>query len=202
MLLDLSAAFDTIDHSVFLQRLEHQNGVTGRALAWMKSYLSDRHQCVKIGTTLSENRNILFGFPQGSLIGPFGFKIYTKPLTAIAQKHNINIHLYADDTQLYTSFDPHNSAEAMDRLEACLEEIRVWMAQNFLKLNDKKTEFIIFGSKFDLPHVTEWTVTVGDSIILPSKSVRNIGAIFDSEFTLNNHISDKIRSCYVQLHSI
>ena len=202
VLLDLSAAFDTIDHNVFLARLENENGVTGEALKWMSSYLSDRKQCIKIDSTLSDNRDISFGFPQGSLIGPFGFKIYTKPLTEIAHKHNINIHLYADDTQLYTSFDPQNSEDAMNRLEACIEEIRVWMTQNFLKLNDKKTEFIIFGTEIDVAKVTEWTVTVGDTVILPSKSVRNIGVIMDSEFSLDNQISDKIRSCYSQLYSL
>ena len=202
VLLDLSAAFDTIDHTVFLQRLEGECGVAGDALKWMESYLSDRHQCVKINSTLSDNRNILFGFPQGSLIGPFGFKIYTKPLTEIAKRHNIKIHLYADDTQLYTSFDPNHSEEAMNRLESCIEDIRNWMSKNFLKLNEKKTEFIIFGTKTDLSKIEEWTVTVGDSIILPSKSVRNIGARMDTELTLNDHINDKIRACYAQLYSI
>ena len=76
------------------------------------------------------------------------------------------------------------------------------MNTNFLKLNEKKTEFIIFGSKTDISKVTEWTVTVGDSVILPSKSVRNIGARMDTEFSLNDHINNKIRSCYAQLYAI
>ena len=78
--------------------------------------------------------------------GPFWFKLYTKPLTAIAYKHNIQIHLYADDTQLYIPFNPEQSEEAMGWLEAFIEDIRDWMNTNFIKLNDSKTEFIIFGT--------------------------------------------------------
>jgi len=120
VLLDLSAAFDTIDHQVFLARLRKDNGVCGDALDWMESYLTHRSQCINVNGTMSDKIDLEFGFPQGSLIGPFGFKLYTKPLTSIAKKHNINIHLYADDTQLYTSFDPRDSEPALARLEACI----------------------------------------------------------------------------------
>jgi hypothetical protein len=112
----------------------------------MESYLTGRSHRIVVDGKFSNKLNLDFGFPQGSLIGPFGFKLYTKPLTSIAKKHNINIHLYADDTQLYTSFNPENSEPALARLEACIEEIREWMLKNFLKLNNAKTEFIIFGA--------------------------------------------------------
>ena len=161
VLLDLSAAFDTIDHTVFLSCLE-ENGVTADALGWMSSYLSGRQQCVIINSTLSDNIDLHFGFPQGSRIGPFSFKLYTKPLTSIAKRHGINIHLYADDTQLYISFKPEESEAALERLEACIEEIRNWMKVNYLKLNDSKTEFVIFGTQIDLAKVSGWTVTVGN----------------------------------------
>ena len=202
VLLDLSAAFDTIDHTVFLSRLEKENGVTADALGWMSSYLSGRQQCVSINSTLSDNIDLHLGLPQGSRIGPFGFKLYTKPLTSIAKKHGINIHLYADDTQLYTSFKPEGSEAALERLEACIEEIRNWMEANYLKLNDSKTEFVIFGTQIDLAKVSGWTVTVGNSEILPSKSARNIGACMDSALNMETHINNIIRSCYAQLHSI
>ena len=202
MLLDLSAAFDTIDHTVFLSRLESENGVTGDALQWMSSYLTGRQQCVSINSTSSNNINVQFGLPQGSRIGPFGFKLYTKLLPSIARKHGIDIHLYADDTQLYTSFKPEDSEAALERLEACIAEIRIWMETNFLKLNDSKTEFIIFGTEKDLAKVSGWTVTVGNSEMFPSKFVRNIGAFMDSALNMENHISNIIRSCYAQLHSV
>ena len=79
----------------------------------------------------------------------------------IAHKHNIQIHLYADDTQLYIPFNPEQSEEAMGRLESCNEDIRDWMDTNFLKLSDSKTEFIIFSTRKNVNKVTEWTVNVG-----------------------------------------
>ena len=180
VLLDLSAAFDTIDHRVFLSRLQEDYGVGGDVTDWLASYLSDRHQTIEINKVFSDKIPLQYGFPQGSKIGPFGFKLYTKPLTSIARKHNIQIHLYADDTQLYTSFDPNDSAEAMQRMEACIMEIKLWMANNFLKLNDSKTEFIVFGSSNDIQKVTEWTVSVGNAEVLPSTTVRDIGAMLVS----------------------
>ena len=85
--LDLSAAFDTIDHQVFLLRLQRDYGVTGGVTDWMESYLTNRFQSISINSTLSEKIKLDYGFPQGSKIGPFGFKLYTKPLAAIAKKH-------------------------------------------------------------------------------------------------------------------
>ena len=140
--------------------------------------------------------------PQGSKIGPFGFKLYTKRLRAIARKYNVDIHLYADDTQLYTSFNPNDSAQAMTRMEACIAEIRSWMAKNFLKLNDSKTEFIIFGSDCNLQKVSVRAVSVGDSEVLPSKTVRNIGAMLDSSLSMGSHVNAVIKSCYFQIRSL
>ena len=202
VLLDLSAAFDTIDHTVFLARLREEYAVGGGVLDWMESYLINRHQHIIINSTQSDQIPLQYGFPQGSTIGPFGFKLYTKPLTSIARKHKIEIHLYADDTQLYVPFDPEDSESALSRLESCIEEIRLWMNSNFLKLNDSKTEFIIFGTPQDLSKVSGWTVTVGDTEVLPSTSVRNIGAFMDSSLNMKAHVNNFIRSCYCQIHSL
>ena len=202
VLLDLSAAFDTIDHQVFLSRLQEDYGVTGGVTDWMASYLFGRHQNVSINEALSDKIALKYGFPQGSKIGPFGFKLYTKPLTKIANKYNIQIHLYADDTQLYTSFDPNNSTEAMNQMEACIAEINSWMAINFLKLNDSKTEFIIIGTNQNIVKVSEWTVSVGDAEVLPSMTVRDIGAMLDSALTMRAHVNSTLKSCYFQIRCL
>jgi len=114
----------------------------------------------------------------------------------------VQIHLYADDTQLYLPFQPDQSEDAMKRLNACVEDIPQWMEKNFLKLNDTKTEFIIFGTPKNVGKVVEWTVDVGDAIILPSASVRNIGAMLNPTFNMETHIIGMKRACYLQLRSL
>ena len=100
MLLDQSAAFDTIDHGTLLECLSSWFGVGGVVLEWFKSYLSDRLQCVKIGSILSDAKKLLFGVPQGSVLGPILFSLYTTPLSKVIQNHpGIGFHFYADDTQ-------------------------------------------------------------------------------------------------------
>ena len=98
VLLDLSAAFDTIDHDILNKRLHDNLGLSGTALAWMNSYLRGRSQYVVINGTKSD---LQYGVPQGFVLGPIRFTIYTSPIGAIAKRHNLEIHLYADDTQIY-----------------------------------------------------------------------------------------------------
>ena len=119
MLLDLSAAFDTIDHAILLRRL-YALGIRGPALAWFKSYLSDRKQSVNIQGTKSELRDLPYGVPQGSVLGPILFTLYTMPFGDIARKFGLHIHIYADDTQLSISFklkDPSSLAMSISNIQ-------------------------------------------------------------------------------------
>ena len=96
-LLDLSAAFDTVDHSMQLQRLEITFGVSGTTLEWLKPYLSNRHQAVVIkGKKLSDHL-LKYGVPQGAVVGPVLFTLYTQPLVQEIVKFNLNYHFYTHD---------------------------------------------------------------------------------------------------------
>ena len=103
-LLDLSAAFDTLDHTILMQRLS-DIGIKDNALAWFRSYLSGRVTAVKIGTSTSSPTNVKYGVPQGSVLGPALFNIYCLPLASIIRKNKVPYHMYADDTQLYVDCD-------------------------------------------------------------------------------------------------
>ena len=144
VLLDLSAAFDTIDHDNSFYILEKYVGIGGSALRLIRSYFSDRTQRVQIDGIMSDFASLLCGVPQGSVLGPMKFCLYVLPLGAILGHHNIGYYIYADDTQLYISFKCKDTLESLTKLNMCISDIRVWMIKNKLKINDSKTEFIIF----------------------------------------------------------
>ncbi|TWW71496.1 putative RNA-directed DNA polymerase from transposon BS [Takifugu flavidus] len=144
VLLDLSAAFDPVDHSILLQRLEHVIGIKGTALDWFRSYLSDRYQFAHVHGVPSSYSRVSHGVPQGSGLGPILFTLYMLPLGNIIQQHGINVHCYADDTQLYLSMKPEET-ETLVKLQTCLKDIKSWMSSNFLLLNPGKTEVMVFG---------------------------------------------------------
>ena len=126
VLLDLSAAFHTIDHYILLHRLKYRFGVSGPALEWFSSYLSQRYQYIRIGTLTSSKRQISSGVPQGSVLGPLLFTMYISPLGDVIRKHGMNFHMYADDVQLYISFCPCDQRKALHELQHCLDEVDPW----------------------------------------------------------------------------
>ena len=145
-LLDLSAAFDTIDHGILIKHLSLLYGISGTALNWFLSYLTGRHQTIKIANCFSATLPTLCGVPQGSVLGPLLFTFYTMPLSSVIQNHNLDHHLYADDTQIYISLATSDTNRSLNQLSDCLQDIFLWMTDSKLKLNADKTEFLIIGT--------------------------------------------------------
>jgi len=202
VLLDLSAAFDTLDHTILLQRLQTFFGIRGTALAWFQSYLSQRTQEVVISDEQSDPASLQYGVPQGSVLGPVLYSMYTAPLSKEVQSHGVNHLFYADDTQLYNMFKsvPAEVSRSTGQMERCLETIRVWMCENKLKLNGEKTEVITFSSKFKpVPRVS---LKVGDVCVQSASCVKDLGVLLDEKLTMADQISQMCRSAYFQLRSI
>ena len=208
VLLDLSAAFDTIDHEKLIRTLDTCCGITGDPLkCFFLSYLKGRVQSEQIGSTFSQEQNLLLGVPQGSVLGPVLFTIYTTPLGRIIQRHGLTYHLYADDTQLYMAFKPSDTTykyDAISRIEACVADIRIWINDNFLKLNVDKTELLVITTREELSNISDVSIKVGDQSISPSDDdpPRNLGVIFDSICCLDAHIAKFCRSINFNLYSV
>ena len=202
ILLDLSAAFDTVDHHTLIARLK-SFGIGGRVLEWFQSYLEDRHQSVTISKHSSSRRQLNQGLPQGSVLGPVLFSLYMSPLARIIERHNLSGHFYADDTQLYFAFPPSSTlADIEAKANACCSEIRAWMTQNMLQLNESKTNVILFGTKNTLGTLERPSINIGDAVISSSHFVRNLGCVQDSELKLDLHVNQICRSAYHHLRNI
>ncbi len=204
VLLDLSAAFDTIDHGMLIKRLATDYGISNTSLDWFTSYLSGRQQSVIVRSSPSENVSLKCGVPQGSVLGPILFTLYTKPLGELIHSHSIGHHFYADDSQLNKAFKPAASEEldALEQMTSCTADIKTWMCSNRLKLNDDKTEAMIIGPKSRLAKVESTHITIGESSIPFSKSVKNLGILLDSNMSMEPQVDDLCRKCLFHLKNI
>ena len=143
-LLDQSAAFDTIDHKILLNRFSYSFGISGTVFKWFISYLTNRTQSVSVGDLNSLPLPLKYGVPQGSVLGPILFTLYSQPVSDKIREHNISYQKLADDTQLYKTSQPTELQSLASDFESCFLSVKAWMLSNKLKLDDEKTEAISF----------------------------------------------------------
>ena len=147
------------------------------------------------------------GVPQGSILGPTLFTLYTTSLSKICNKHAVTYHLYADNQQLYLSFKP-SKAEAkeqcIEQLQGCIADIRNWMSADMLKLNNEKTEFIMFGTNHQLKKTqsTSTRIAIGNTNVLAIDHACNLGFLMDNTLKNQSHINKLTSSTFNQLMNI
>ena len=205
VLLDLSAAFDTIDHGILMKRLENNYGIKGTALKWFRSFITNRSQSVVIDDEISAAKTLKYGVPQGSVLGPLLFTAYMTPLKEVISKHGLKYHCYADDTQLYISFSPRSVEEeekAIDSLEKAIKDIKTFMISNKLKLNDDKTEVIFLGTRVRLDQIESTELTIGDSVIKPAEMVKNLGVMFDKNLSMDNQVKSVCKAGFYHIKNL
>ena len=201
VLLDFSAAFDTIDHHVLIARLEERYGIGDRALDWFASYLDNRKQAVAIDSMVSDPLPLDCGVPQGSVAGPIIFTLYSAPIEDVASANGIQCMTYADDTQLHISMKPSDRDVCIAKLEQCLVDIKSWTIRNKLRLNDSKTEIVHVTSR-NMKTTAISGVKVGDTTVKPTSSARNLGVILDHKLCMTEHVNNVCRNATHAIRSI
>lgn len=201
ILLDFSAAFDLIDHDILLQRLRQRYGIKHTALKWFSPYLKGRTQCIDVCGVTSDEFHLDEGVPQGSVMGPLIFTMYTAPMGEIISSYNLDFMFYADDTQLYLVLDSSNRSESISKVEMCASDVKTWAVNNNLMLNDSKTEVIHVTSRF-VNTTPLSALNIGNAAIKPSAEARNLGVIIDSQHGMKEHVKSVIRSASFAVYKI
>ena len=202
-LLDFSSAFDTIDHPILVHRLHTDFGFSDAVLQWFSSYLTDRTHYVSLCNHCSDFAPVHSGVPQGSVLGPMLFTMYIKPLSAIIDSHSIIHNSFADDLKLQMSAPPDRISELLHSMQSCISDVKAWATANMLRLNDNKTELMLVTSKRTKHlHSLPTSITIGNAQIPFKKSVKNLGFTLDCHLTMNAHVSNIARTCYIELRRL
>ncbi len=205
LLLDLSAAFDTVDHIKLLNILYSEIGLRGKAYNWCKSFLTDRTFRIKIGNSYSLVELLLYGVPQGSVLGPRFFNLYIRPLYKFLEPTKFDIDGFADDNQLVKRFLPAMQGHALgESIQCCLNSISKWMNEYFLRLNQDKTKILVIA-----PPSVKKDIRIGgvflngsDTCIRFVECAKNLGVNLDNELTVDSHINKVVRSCFMMIRKL
>ena len=210
--LDMSAAFDTLDHTTLLHRLQHTFGLSGYVISWIRSYLTNRTSFVKIDSSSSPNTTICTGVPQGSVLGPLLFVLFISPVASVINpdlsntSNIVSFHQYADDTQLYIGTNMSTLAHQVASIESCTQRVHNWLLNNGLHLNPSKSEAIAFFNPRSKPleslaeSIT--SISVAGSPIKLQPSIKNLGVYLDSKMSFDKQVSETCKASYFHIRAL
>ena len=194
--IDLSKAFDVIDHEIMMTKLRNI-GITGQLLDFIRDYLRDRLQCVKHMSNISDKQEVTHGVPQGSILGPLLFMIYMNDLKDVVEY--CNMVSYADDTTIYyTSKHPSNIQVAIN---SDIKRLEKWFTENKMKLNVSKTEFMIIQPQNTENRYRKIHITMKKKIIEHSDNLKILGITLNKTLKWDTHINEVIRGCKYHLRA-
>ena len=184
--LDLSKAFDTVNHNILLNKLDHY-GIRGHTLAWFESYLTNRKQYVLVDNNKSELGKITTGVPQGSVLGPLLFIIYMNDICNVIKNNTAKLMLFADDTNLFIS--GKNPIQIKNDMEAEAKNLQEWFKANKLTLSIEKTNFSLFHQpQKKIPKECD-EIHIGDKSIKRVNSVKYLGIIIDDKLNWSAQVN-------------
>lgn len=199
VLLDYSKAFDLLDHELMLAKLDHV-GIEGTTYTWFQNYFTNRQQCVKIEDNISTMLKCEKGVPQGSILGPILYTIYTYDLPEVIK--NCKVHLYADDTQLIKEFSPGDINRAIDEINEDLDNIVKWSEDHGLKINPNKSTAMLIGTDNNrirgLQSKTN-SININGNIIQEAEVVKNLGITIDNKLSFEKQVNKVSSYAYMSL---
>ena len=199
VLLDLSKAFDSLKHATLLVKLPSL-GLSHSALEWFRSHLSERSQYVRIGSEVSALQNIVYGVPQGSILGPALFNIYLNGLPTIPRFSSLES--YVDDSKLYLSFPVRDLNTIVQQINEDLSLVASWCCHNHLLINPDKTKLLVMGTRQMLQTLPDFHITLLGKEIAPTASARDLGVQVDATLSYNEHVTNITSTCMASLCEI
>jgi len=171
-------------------------------LTWFTSYVDGRTHFIRCVSSTSTPTLVLCGVPQGSVLGPILFLLYTADLVRLIREHDHCPHLYADDTQIYGSCHTLDAATLREKMSTCVDEVAFWMRNNRLQLNTSKTEVLWCATNWRQHQIPHEPTRVGNDTVQSASSVRDLGTYLDSEASMKTHVSKTVSCCFNVLRQI
>ena len=200
-LLYLSSPFDTIDHNILLYKLSYFYGNSGTCLSWFRSYLSNRRQSVAIANRISSTKELHYGVLQGSVLGLILFVLYIQPLSNLIKRHSLSVNLFADNIQIETYILPQHVHGTISSVEICISDVKYWMIENKLQLNDNKTECLLIRPNKCTQHLSCTSFSFGHNVIFSTIAII-IGFHFTDDMRIDAHVQDICCKAYTDIRRI